>query len=140
MSELSNEEKVARQAAWKANVARIDALAYSTWIVEGCTNIHNPHEAASVRIWRYFATQAEAEAAKASFPKSVKVRTYQFYSSQKFGADITVHLQADGVNKGINEGGLVRLRRFMKNVGSNYSVESRVSNGMPAEMFNALLS
>lgn len=86
-------------------------------------------------------TRARAVAIAASFPKSLRVSGYGVtgMGSEFGGVSLRVSLSASRNNKGANEGGIDRLRRFLARVAHEFRGNSAIGNPATPEQLRAIV-
>lgn len=88
----------------------------------------------------YVPTKADALRIAAEFPKSYGVRGYYVSGDTEWGGiSISAHLSADGANKGKNEGGIARMRKFLAKVPHEFDVRL-ISNAASVDQLKAIVT
>ncbi len=98
--------------------------------------------AVQANIYRNFATADEAAGFAAQFPKSMRLHTAilcGFEDGTAYRVGVSVTLDANGANGGVNETGIKRARRFLTAlIDSGTTITyAQISNGSTVEEFLA---
>ena len=98
-----------------------------------------------IRATREFATKEEAAAFAATLPKSCKIRgsSISGHVGDAWACwgwiSCDVSLTKDGVNGGVNEGGIARVRKFLSKVDYKIETDSRIANPATVEQIKQVL-
>lgn len=130
-------------AAYRARLAHWNARQAETFVGTGWMTGDNWELAGGVEFHRTFPTVADAEMFAATLPKSLKARATSMSGHLPNGARsgfvfFRAVLKQDGVNGGVNETGLKRLRAAVKAISFEWNPDT-CANSMTEEFFKALI-
>ena len=130
-------------AAYRAQLAHWNARREQVFVGSGSMAGPNWEDAGSVEFSRCFPTEADAQAFVATLPKSLKARATTMSGHLPNGAVsgyvwLRASLAKDGVNGGVNETGLKRLKVAARVLTFEWNPHT-CANSMTEEFFRNLL-
>lgn len=145
------------KAEWNAGLGRyrtpeqiaLDIASREYWqerknhvfVASGSMTGPNWEDAGQVNFARYFPTMADAQAFAATLPKFLKARGTGFSDCRspiRGCVWFSVTLKSDGVNGGVNETGLKRLRKAAQVLAFEWNPDT-CANSMTEEFFRNLI-